>query len=71
MRLAEIRSSAVSSAKLEGLWVSFNGRQQVATATVVGVTNVGAPVLATTLTGGRNFDDFGVVRVGLNYRFGP
>lgn len=58
------------TAKLEGLWVTFSGRQEVAGTSVVGVTNVGAPVFATSVRG-RNVDDFGVVRVGLNYKFAP
>jgi opacity protein-like surface antigen len=58
------------TAKLEGLWVSFNGNNGVATTAIVGVTNTGAPVLATTLTGGRTVADFGVLRLGLNYKFG-
>ena len=60
------------TAKLEGLYVNFNNgnRNTVATNAVVGVTNTGAAVAATTLGfDNRRGDDFGVVRAGLNYKF--
>lgn len=59
------------SAKVEGLWLTFSQGKQVPVSTPVGVTNVGAPVLGTIVSGGRNVSDFGLVRVGLNYKFGP
>jgi len=61
--------------KLEGLYVNFgnsNGNNNVAAAAgVVGVSNRGAPITAAALgvNTGRQDTDFGVVRVGLNYKF--
>lgn len=59
------------SAKIEGLYVNF-GRKNASYASngVVGVSNTGAPVTAASYTGsGSGRNDFGVVRLGLNYRF--
>ena len=59
------------TAKLEGLYVNFKdgGRNSGATNAVVGVTNAGAPVTAASIVDNRRGDDFGVVRLGLNYKF--
>jgi len=61
--------------KLEGLYVNFgNGDRNngFAGASVVGVSNTGAPITAAALGFNNNSrdNDFGVVRVGLNYKFG-
>lgn len=56
------------SAKIEGLYVNFGGGNNFNGNNVVGVTNQGAPVVATGFR--RNQDtDFGLVRAGLNYKF--
>ena len=66
------------SAKIEGLWVNF-GRNRgglsggcCVAGDVVGVTNVGGPIIATNTTlvsRKRNDSDIALVRVGLNWRF--
>jgi len=61
--------------KLEGLYVNFGngGRDNgFVGASVVGVSNTGAPITASALgfKNDRRDNDFGVVRVGLNYKFG-
>jgi outer membrane immunogenic protein len=67
------------SLKLEGLWVNFDdnggafGHHCCVAGNVVGVTNTGAPILATNTTtgfGGRDDADVFIARVGLNWRFG-
>ena len=66
------------SLKLEGLWVNFDGGGAFGggccvAGQVVGVTNTGAPTLATNTTtgfGGRDDADVFIARVGLNWRFG-
>ncbi len=57
------------SAKLEGLYVDLDDDTILTRRAVVGVTNTGAPVTyaGRTLT---HYNDFAVVRVGLNYLFG-
>jgi outer membrane immunogenic protein len=59
------------TAKLEGLYVNFKdgSRNSGATNAVVGVANTGAPVTAASIVDNRRGDDFGVVRLGLNYKF--
>jgi outer membrane immunogenic protein len=59
------------TAKLEGLYVNFDrGNRNAYANAVVGVTNTGAPVTAARTYGASNQrDDFGVVRLGLNYKF--
>jgi outer membrane immunogenic protein len=57
--------------KLEGLYVNLDGNKN-ANSTLVGVTAAGSPVyspVGTTVGQGRRDDEFGVVRVGLNYKF--
>jgi outer membrane immunogenic protein len=59
------------TAKLEGLYVNFDrGSRNAYANAVVGVTNTGAPVTAASTYGASSQrDDFGVVRLGLNYKF--
>ena len=59
------------TAKLEGLYVNFNNgsRDSSVANAVVGVTNTGAPVTAAGIVDSRRGDDFGMVRLGLNYKF--
>jgi outer membrane immunogenic protein len=66
--------------KLEGLWLGFDRGNNIAfgggccsAGQVVGVTNTGAPVVATATTTGfgkRDDADVFIARVGLNYKFG-
>jgi len=64
------------TAKIEGLYVSFDRNRNNNTGfvggEVVGVSNTGAQVTAGQLgfNNRRDRDDFGVVRVGVNYKFG-
>ena len=65
------------TAKIEGLYVAFDREQTnnngfLLSGNVVGVSNTGAPVTAGQLgiDNRRDRDDFGVVRVGVNYKFG-
>ena len=63
------------TAKIEGLYVAFDRKQNNNNffgGEVVGVSNTGAAVTAGQLgiDNRRNRDDFGVVRVGVNYKFG-
>jgi outer membrane immunogenic protein len=65
------------TAKIEGLYVAFDREQTndngfLLSGNVVGVSNTGAPVTAGQLgiDNRRDREDFGVVRVGVNYKFG-
>src|SRR4051812_2835749 len=64
------------TAKIEGLYVAFdrerNNNNGFVGGEVVGVSNTGAAVTAGQLgfDNRRDRDDFGVVRVGVNYKFG-
>ena len=64
------------TAKIEGLYVAFDRQRNNNTGfvggEVVGVSNTGAAVTAGQLgfDNRRDRDDFGVVRVGVNYKFG-
>src|SRR3954451_24996365 len=63
------------TAKIEGLYVAFERdrlNNNFLGGEVVGVSNTGAAVTAGQLgfENRRNRDDFGVVRVGVNYKFG-
>src|SRR3954452_22729112 len=63
------------TAKIEGLYVAFDRdrlNNNFLGGEVVGVSNTGAAVTAGQLgfENRRNRDDFGVVRVGVNYKFG-
>jgi outer membrane immunogenic protein len=67
------------TAKLEGLYIQFDRNRNdfnngFIGGAVVGVSNTGAPVTANQLGFGfdnrRNSLDLGLVRVGLNYKFG-
>ena len=61
------------TAKLEGLYVNFgHGKNAFPAASIVGVSNTGAPITAAALglASGNRDNDFGVIRVGLNYKFG-
>jgi hypothetical protein len=57
------------------LWVSFRDRNRNNGSfgnQVVGVTNTGAPVIASSLgfdNRRRDNDDFGVIRAGANFKF--
>lgn len=53
--------------RVEGYYVNFGDRGKVNGGTLVGVTNLNAPIIAA--TGGRRDDDFVVVRAGINYKF--
>ncbi len=57
------------SAKLEGLYVDLDDDTILAHGAVIGVTNTGAPVTYTGREVTRD-NDFALVQVGLNYRFG-
>jgi outer membrane immunogenic protein len=64
------------TAKIEGLYVAFererNNNNGFVGGEVVGVSNTGAAVTAGQLgfDNRRDREDFGVVRVGVNYKFG-
>jgi outer membrane immunogenic protein len=55
------------SAKIEGLYVNFEGDNNRTVNNVVGVTNTGAPVIGNRGRGQES--DFALVRAGLNYKF--
>jgi outer membrane immunogenic protein len=56
--------------KIEGLYVNFGHNDRgIAGNSVIGVTNTGAPVTASTVGFRNRDDDFAVVRAGLNYKF--
>jgi outer membrane immunogenic protein len=58
------------TAKIEGLYVDFGGKDKNGYAgSVIGVTNTGAPISAIA-SSGNSGNDFAVVRAGLNYKFG-
>ena len=58
------------TAKIEGLWVTFREDKRSAFVgdTVVGLTNTGAAITASSL-GVRRRADFGVIRAGVNFKF--
>ena len=53
--------------RVEGYYVNFGDRGRVNGGSLVGVTNLNAPIVA--VTGNRRDDDFVVVRAGINYKF--
>jgi outer membrane immunogenic protein len=56
--------------KIEGLYVNLgHSGARVAGNSVIGVTNTGAPVTASSVGFRSRDDDFGVVRAGLSYKF--
>ena len=56
--------------KIEGLYVNLgHSGRGIAGNSVIGVTNTGAPVTASSVGFRSRDDDFAVVRAGLNYKF--